>query len=97
MKYIGKRITSYMRFEYLFKLWLAKKFGSKKIVETPDGIPCESERDIASMLWHYIWHSNDHYDRHFVNDQIWYALASDEEQQTRAEFEDADRRIYGGP
>lgn len=102
MMYCGKRISGWMRFMYLVRLWITKTFGDNRTryenpetgEDDPNGIPFESKRDIAAMEWAYAMHrfmSNETtgYDRDFVNDRIWYELATLEEQDARAKFEAA--------
>ena len=102
MKYCGREITATMRASWIAKTWIAKTFGSTKAhrinpdtgEEDPNGITCESDRDIAAMSWVYAMHGlcsddGDGYDRDFVNDRIWYEIATPEEQDLRARMEDA--------
>jgi hypothetical protein len=104
--YCGKQISGLMRGKYLAKLWLTKKFGNTKTrkinpetgEDDPNGYPVESERDIAAMEWAYatqgLTADKPGYDKDFVNDRIWYELATPEEQDERARFEMADDQMY---
>lgn len=102
--YCGIKITSFMRGKYLAKLWLAKTFGSKekRLVDPytneydPNGILVDSIREIAAMDWAYSMKSlsgRPLYDKNFINDQIWYELASEEDIQSREQFEYANDQM----
>lgn len=103
MIYLGKKITSFMRGRYLMRLWLTSVFGNKYPTrinpETgeldPDGILVESERDTASQELYYCMHglcsdTTAGYDKDFLNDRIWWSLATPEEQDSRIRMEIAD-------
>ena len=98
-------ITSLMRGKFLARLWLTKTFGNKHSryidpdtgEEVLNGVPVESQHDMAACLWSYIWHGQtDRYDKDLVTEQVWYDKASNADIELQAQMEDADRLIYGG-
>lgn len=103
MLYCGKKITSLMRGRYLIHLWFVKTFGnaeSRRInPETgendPNGVWVESDRDCAAQELYYCMHGScadetGHYDKDFLNDRIWWNLATPEESNQRCLMETAD-------
>lgn len=103
MKYNSLRISIFEIIRYVVKMYLEKTFGSSRErwidpetgTELPkgQGVPEVSVRDSASMLWAYMWVSDDlekkGFQLTFVLDRIWENKAPNDLLEARACFEDA--------